>query len=286
MNRVGHIFKEMFRNLYKNPGTSLSAILSMTLLFLLFDIFWIAADTSDKFYDNYLSDLQMEIFILEEYPDSSISIIKDEIKKIDGVSSLAFISKENARNELAELVGIDLLVGYDSSNPLPQSFILTFQPHVLNSIDLSEIESSIMSLRGVSHVYYSKNWLAKAESTKNIISDIGLFLGLLILVTVLVSSANNMRLTAKTRAVGFYQMRLLGAGKLLLAMPFIIEGILLGSLSAGIGWGMIFYWKDKIRFSNFEIIFPSIEEIGIYCLAAGLLGLISGYVGIKRLLRL
>ena len=81
-------------------------------------------------------------------------------------------------------------------------------------------------------------------------------------------------------------MRLLGAGKLFLAMPFIIEGVLLGALSAGIGWGMIYYWKDKIQFANFEIIFPTLEEIGFYCLAAGLLGLISGYVGIRRQLRL
>ncbi len=265
MNRVGHVFKELFRNLYKNPGTSLSAILSMTLLFLLFDIFWVAADTSDKFYENYLSDLKMEVFISEEYPDSSLGVIKDEIKRIDGVSSMTFISKETARKELADLVGIDLLVGYDSSNPLPQSLILTFQSDVLNSTDLSAIENRIMSQQGVSNVYYSKNWLAKAESTKNIIADIGLLLGGLILLTVLVSSANNMRLTAKTRAVGFYQMRLLGAGKLLLAMPFIIEGVFLGALSAGIGWGMIFYWKDKLQFANFEIIFPTFEEIGLYC---------------------
>ncbi len=286
MNRIGHVGKEIFRNLYRNPGTSLSAILSMTLLFLLFDIFWIAADTSDQFYENYLSDLKMEVFIAEEYPDSSIEIIKNEIKKIEGVSSLSYISKENARKELAKLVGVDLLVGYDSSNPLPRSMILTFQAEKLNTANMAEIENYVISQKGVSHVYYSKNWLAKAESTKNIISDIGLLLGGLILLTVLVSSANNMRLTAKTRAIGFYQMRLLGAGKLLLAMPFIIEGVLLGALSAGLGWGMIFYWKDKIQFSSFEIIFPTFEEIGFYCLTAGLLGLISGYVGIRRLLRL
>ncbi len=286
MNRIGHVCKEIFRNLYRNPGTSLSAVLSMTLLLLLFDIFWIAADTSDKFYEDYLSDLQMEIFISEDYPDSSITIIKDEIKKIDAISSLVFISKESARNELTDLVGIDLLVGYDSSNPLPQSFILTFQNDFINSTDLTEIENRILSQKGVSNVYYSKNWLAKAESTKNIIADIGLFLGILILLTVLVSSANNMRLTAKTRAIGFSQMRLLGAGKLLLAMPFIIEGVFMGALSAGIGWGIIFYWKEKIQFTSFEIVFPTLEEIGFYCLAAGILGLISGYVGIRRALRL
>ena len=286
MNRISHIFKEIFRNLYKNPGTSLSAILSMTLLFILFDLFWIAADTSDRFYENYLSDLQMEVFISEEFPDSSLTFMKNNISAIEGVNSLSYISKEQARDELAGLVGVDLLIGYDSINPLPQSMILTFNSDVINSEDLSTIETSIMNNRGVSNVYYSKNWLAKAESTKKIIADIGVILGILILLTVLVSSANNMRLTAKTRVSGFYQMRLQGAGKLFLAMPFLVEGVVLGSLSAGLGWALIFYWKDKIEFSNFEIVFPTIQDISYYCLAAGLLGLISGYVGIRRLLRL
>lgn len=286
MNQISHIVKEIFRNLYKNPGTSLSAILSMTLLFVLFDLFWIAADTSDRFYNTYLSDLQMEVFISEEFPDSSISDIKNDLSAIEGVNSLTYISKDQARNELAGLVGVDLLVGYDSINPLPQSMVLTFNTDVINTEGLSKIESSIMNNKGVSNVYYSKNWLAKAESTKKIIADIGLILGALILLTVLVSSANNMRLTAKTRVSGFYQMRLQGAGKLFMAMPFLVEGIFLGSLSAGLGWALIFYWKDKIQFTNFEIVFPTIEEIGLYCLAAGLLGLISGYVGIRRLLRL
>ena len=286
MTRILHVIKELFRNIYKNPGTSFSAILSMILLFLLFDLFWISAKTSDLFYEEYLSELNMEVFISEEIPDSSITSLKDNITAINGISSLVYISKEDARRELSELVGVDLLIGYDSNNPLPRSFILSFQSDFLNSAELTDIENRINSEIGVSHVYYSKNWLAKAESTKSLIADIGMMLGGLILLTVLVSSANNMRLTAKTRAVGFNQMRLLGAGKLLLAMPFIIEGILLGALSAGIGWGIIYYWKDKVEFTKFVIVFPTIEEILVYCALAGLLGLISGYVGIRRLLKL
>lgn len=286
MTRILHVLKELFRNLYKNPGTTFSAILSMTLLFLLFDIFWVAAKTSDAFYADYLSELRMEVFISEEVPDSTLTFISDAITMIPGVANVSYISKELARAELSKLVGVDLLIGYDSTNPLPRSYLLSFEKEIINNLDLTEIENTVIAQQGVSHVYYSKNWLEKAENTKSLIADVGMMLGGLILLTVLISSANNMRLTAKTRAVGFYQMRLLGAGKMLLAMPFIIEGILLGAISAGLGWGMIFYWKDKIEFTKFTLKFPTLEEIIIYCLLAGILGLISGYIGIRRPLKL
>ena len=80
-------------------------------------------------------------------------------------------------------------------------------------------------------------------------------------------------------------MRLLGAGKLFLALPFLIEGLLIGGLSAGAGWLLIFYGKQRIVFTQFDIVIPTVEEISIFCGAAALLGIISGYLGIRKLLR-
>jgi len=286
MIRVIHILKELFRNIFRNPGTTFSALLSMTLLLLLFDLFWISAGTSDRFYADLLSNISMEIYIGEEYPDSSLNTLQEEISAVAGVDEIVYISKDDARNELSRLVGVDLLVGYDTANPLPRSYMISFTPDYLTAKKLAEVEEAILSMNGISHVNYSKNWLNKAESTKAIILKIGMMLGGIILLTVLFSSANNMRLTARARAVGFYQMRLLGAGKIFLAMPFLIEGFLIGGLSAGIGWLIIFYWKDRIDFTQLVIVYPPLNDIFLYCAAAALLGIVSGYMGIRKLLRL
>jgi len=48
MSRLGHIVSEQGRNLSRHLATSLGSLLSLTLLFLLFDLFWIAAATSDS----------------------------------------------------------------------------------------------------------------------------------------------------------------------------------------------------------------------------------------------
>jgi cell division transport system permease protein len=285
MTRTLHVLRELFRNIFRNPGTSFSAILSISLLLLLFDLFWIAAGTSDRFYEDLLSGVNMEVYLNEDVTDTTRTALEDEIKSVPGVASVAYISKEEARQDLTNLVGVDLLVGYDTLNPLPRSFVLKFVPEYLNTKALNSISQRLQTFAGVSQVSFSRKWLEKAESTKGIIRNVGLMLGLLILITVLVSSANNMRLTARTRTAGFYQMRLLGAGTWFLVGPFLLEGLIMGGISAGLGWLLIYYWKDKVDFTQITIVFPNLEQIFIYCGLAALLGLVSGFLGIRKLLR-
>jgi len=285
VTRIAYILKELSRNLYRNPGTAMGSFLSLMLLFLLFDLYWIAAGTSERFYTRLLSELKMEVFIAEETADSTLPIIKAALGAIDGVQSVEYISREKAREELSRLVGVDLLVGYDTLNPLPRSYVLDFSPDFLSTVGLADIESEIGKQAGISQVFYSKQWLQKAESTRTIILNIGMTLGALILLTALISSVNSIRLSSRARAIGFQQMRLLGAGKLYLAVPFLIEGFLLGGLSAVTGWLLIFYAKQKITFTQFELVLPTIEEIIIFCGITALLGIISGYLGIRKLLR-
>lgn len=286
MIRIQHILKEFFRNVYRNPGTSFSGFLSMALLFVLFDLFWIAAGTSERFYSDLISDLKMEVFVSESAVDSTLSTTRQRIEAVPGVSAVEYVSKEAAREQLAGLVGVDLLVGYDSINPLPRSYLLSFDREYLTLERLTEAENRIVAIEGVSNVYYSKNWMEKAEKTRGIILNIGMILGAVVLLTVLISTANNMRLMTRARAVGFHQMRLQGAGGLFLALPFLMEGFAIAGLSAAAGWLAILYWKDKIDFTQFVVVFPAGDQVTLFCLTAAALGMISAYLGIRKLLRL
>jgi len=150
---------------------------------------------------------------------------------------------------------------------------------------MEEIEGKIISLANIDKVEYSRQWLQKAEFTRSIVLKIGLVLGGLIILTTLITFGNSIRLMTRARAVGFTQMRLLGAGRMFLAMPYLLEGLLMGGLSAALGWGTIIYFYDRIAFRQLEIVLPTIEEIILFCLAMGALGIISGFVGVRKLLK-
>ena len=285
MIRLNHIFRELARNLYRNPGTALASVLSMSLLFLLFDLFWVAANTSQKFYRDLLSEMQVEAFLEEAAPDSVIGTVEEQIRQLNGVSAVQYVSREVARERLADLVGTDLLAGYDETNPLPRSFVLAIDEVYLTSVDLDHLEQDLRSIDVISEVYYSRGWLEKAEGTKGVMLEIGLVLGALILATALISSANNIRLMCRARAVGFRQMLYLGAGKLFISLPFIIEGFIISVISAALGWLIIEYGKTRIQFTQIEVVYPILEEIAIFCAIVGVLGAISGWLGLRRLLK-
>ena len=285
MSRLVHVFREVGRSFIRNFKTVIGSFLSLMLTFLLFDLFWISAGTSDLFYKNLLSQLQMEVFLAESVSEPDFEMIKMQINKIEGVDSVHYISKEEAREELRKLVGSDLLGDYEKENPLPRSFVLNFTPDILSTENMKAIEQKLNEFKGVSQVFYSRTWLEKAEKTRRIITDIGMILGVIVLLTALINSTNNIRLMVRTRAVGIQQMRLLGAGKVFIAMPFIIEGMIISIISALAGWLLIWYFQGEIIFTRFELVFPHLEEILWYCGAAGFLGALSGYLGIRRFLK-
>ncbi len=283
MRTLIHIIKELFRNLFRHPWTAFSSFMSLALLYLLFDLFWIAAGTSERFYTQLLSELEMEVFI--EPSDSTPLDLMPELDAIAGVDSVVYISPETARRRLADLLGTDLLIGYDSANPLPPSYLLTFQESALTTETISSIAETVMRMDGVDQVFYGERWLAKAEETRGVILSLGMILGGLILLAALIGSANNIRLMTQTRAVGFRQMQILGAGRFFLAAPFLLEGLVISSMAGAAGWSAILYVYSRVTFTRFELVLPTIQEMAVFVGLVSLVGIISGYLGIRRMLK-
>lgn len=285
MIKVAHVLKELGRNVARHPFTALVSLLSLTLLFLLFNLFWIAAGTSEQIYEDLLSELRMEAFVSEEYPDSVMVNTAENINAIDGVMLVDYIDKDAARSRLTDRLGVDLLVGYDSLNPLPRSYVITLENEALNPADMQRIEQQLSRLPGVLQVEYSRRYIEKAESTRKLVLQVGLALGGLILLAALANSANNIRLMTKARTVGFRQIMLLGAGKMFVGLPFVIEGFLIAGLSALASWAIVLYGVSRVQFTQFELILPSRDQMWLFVLAAAVVGCISGYLGIRQSLK-
>ena len=285
MIRLAYFVRELWRNLRCNFGTAMASLLSLTLLFLLFDLFWIASGTANKFYRDLLSELRVEVFVDESVTDDRLTEVSEQLAAIDGVLDFEYVSRDAARQHLADMIGADLLIGYDESNPLPRSYVLTVAESFLNGAALTRMEETLRKVDGLSEIHYSREWLDKTESTRAIILEIGLALGVLIVAAALVGSANNIRLMTRAQAVGFRQMLLQGAGRFFVAMPYLVESLLISGLAAVLGWALIFYGRTRISFVRIEIVFPPEREIILFCVGIALLGAISGYFGLRKMLR-
>jgi cell division transport system permease protein len=285
MLRIKHVAREIGRNLIRYPGTSIGSFLSLALIFMLFDLFWVGARSADKIYSGLMTQVRMESFIDESVPDSTLAQLAGAVSDLHGIAGVQYVSKDDARSELTRMTGTDLLVGYDTLNPLPRSFLITLEPESVNGATMTSIEDSLRDISGIIDVQYSRTWVSKAEAAKSLIWRLGLGLGAIILLTAVIISTNSIRLMTRARGTGIRQLQLLGAGGLFIAMPYLVEGLLIGGLSAVAGWGAIIYGRNHIEITQFEVILPTQEQIILFCCGTALLGLLSGLLGLRRLLR-
>lgn len=281
MSKFGYIIRKFFGNMLDRPMAMLGSILSLFLLFLLFDLVWITSITVNNYYDKIISEIDIEVFLDDAIPDSTITLIGETIGSLDGIESIDYISRDQASSKLRDMMGVDLLEGFEN-NPLPRSMIISFEPNYLTSDNLDMLNRDLQRMAGVTDIYYPSRWLVKAEYTKLIVSEILILLGIVIAVAVVLNTIQFIVLSARTRTEELIQLRLLGATPGFLALPYILEGIFYTLVASFAGWILILYGVDLFSFRNIDIILPASVEQFYFCLTGAIIGLIGGYLGFRR----
>jgi len=281
MRKMLFLIRKFLTHIYSRPLPAITSLLSMLLLFLMFDLVWISSLSVDKYYNQILGDINMEIFLEDTLADSSLAKVTDAIKEIDGIESFEFISKDDARAKLHALMGTDLLKGLDE-NPLPKSIVITFNKNYVASQYLNTAEENLRKFTGISEIFYPKYWLEKTEFTRILVSRSVIFVGGIIFLAVILNLLYSVRLSAKTYEEELSQYRLLGAGRIFLAIPYILEGIFYALTASVCGWLIVFYAVGRFTFRNFEVLLPPQPDIILYCLAVFVVGMAAGYIGVRR----
>lgn len=120
-------------------------------------------------------------------------------------------------------------------NPLPNSFRLRIK-------DLSILSSTIMKLEAVEGIESVKAPTEVAEilsSIKRAVYSGGMFIVLILMAVSLVIIANTIKITVFNRRKEINIMKYVGATDGFIRLPFIVEGFLLGIISAVLAFGVL-----------------------------------------------
>ncbi|MCX6826105.1 MAG: permease-like cell division protein FtsX [candidate division Zixibacteria bacterium] len=283
MSRILFSAKKSWLNIFRRPLVAAGTFLSLCLLFILFDLIWTASLSTKHYYDRQISNIDIEIFLDDNLTDSTTVKFRESIGRMDGVEKAEYISRDDARSRLYDLMGIDLLGDLDE-NPLPRSIIISFKENFLDSRRLQTFKENLQKIKGISQIFYAEHWLEKAELAKSLVAKTIYLLGMVIFLAALLNVIHSIQFSLRMREEEITQLRLLGAGRSVLIFPYIFEGLFYSLLAAAAGWIIIFYGIGYFTFRDVEIIFPSLKEIVYFCLAAGALGLLGGYMGSRQTL--
>ena len=223
-NTISYLIGEGFRNTFKNKKSTFSAMLVMCISMLMFGLFFIIGENVDHMMTTIEGAQAIQVFITENTADEDIENLGNKIKQINGVdkNKTKFLSKEEGFEQYIEKYG-DKAYLFDS--------------YIVNFTDLKlakEVEAKINELDNVKKITSANDTMEKLVSITNWIRIVTMaILGGLIIGAIFIIS-NTIKLTVYARRKEISIMKYVGATNSFIRWPFVVEGIIIGVLSAGI----------------------------------------------------
>ncbi|MFA6468854.1 MAG: permease-like cell division protein FtsX [Bacteroidota bacterium] len=278
-------FKEGLSGFKRARLSSIITIFTMTISLLLLGLFAIIYRNTNSIIQSFRDKVEMEVFIAAEVDTADIATIRSALMDVPGIVNSSYISKDDAAKIFKKEFGEDINAVLDF-NPLPASFKLHLAPEYKNSDSAKAVYAALTRVEGVDDVVYRKALLEILDRRVKIFIGASVAIGLTLLIAAIFLVSNTIRLTIYAKRKMITTMKLVGATRGFIRMPFLIEGMLHGmlggGLSAGLIWSIIFLAK---RFVSAELSEFFAVELYFYVLMISfgmILGLLGSGWSVKR----
>jgi Cell division protein len=253
LNSWGYAVKQAFKQAFRNRAMSVASMFSITAMLLILGLFFIlvvninmVSETAKKQFDT------IQVYLQDTTTYEQATQMLNQLSSTDGVKEASYLSKDEAMTKWKVKWGENayLLDGLDK-NPLPNSLIIKVTK--LEAADA--VVAKVKSFEGIENVKYYKDTVDQLMKITRFI-QIGAMIVIFFLVVVsIVVVSNTIKLTVLAREREISIMKYVGATNWFIRGPFLIEGILIGILSALISVGIISFIYYKISSLIGEQIF-------------------------------
>lgn len=184
---------------------------------------------------------EITVFVEEDKTDLEIADIERQIRSLDNVGDIEYISKEEAmeleRPKYEKFPGVFQMIEERGDNPLPPVFKLTYN----DNSKVSTLQYTLERIEGVYKVSLNADLAKTIDNAKHgIILIFAWFLIILFVVSIFVI-INTIKLAVYSRRQEINIMRYVGATNWFIVLPFVFEGILIGIIASGIAYLIIWY---------------------------------------------
>lgn len=240
---IGHAIKQAFKQIFRNRAMSFASLFSITAMLLLLGLFFIlvvnvnmVAESAKKQFDT------VQIYLLDATEMAAAEEIMDRLAGETAVASVEYLSKEEAMAEYKLKWGDKsyLLDGL-ATNPLPNSI----RVKLADVAYADEVVATAKKLPGIEDIKYYQTAVDKLIEITDFIKIGALVVILSLMAVSVVVVSNTIKLTVLAREKEIGIMKYVGATNWFIRGPFLVEGMLIGFLSAGVAVGLVgaLYYK-------------------------------------------
>lgn len=237
LNRIGYLFREGFRSIGTHAFMSFASVTIIMACLIIMGSVSLLSLNIDALIKDLEDQNEIVVFVDEKLSEDEAKNVCEAIRKIDNVSSVDFVTREDAMESFMNKYDSSFREGIDETVFRHRCVV-----HLTDIALMAQSKADLESTPGVAkvnaHLEYAKSFV----TIRNIVSIISLVLiAILVFVSFFIMS-NTIKLATFSRREEIAIMKMVGANNGFIRMPFIIEGLVLGILGGGLAflaqWGI------------------------------------------------
>lgn len=286
----GYLIKEGLKNVWNNRLMSIASICVLMSCLVLTGSAVLMSMNVDLMVQKAIAQNETRVFLDMDISRVEAVYVGRDIEALENVKSVKYLSKDDTIEEFKSYLGEDIFDHMKDDNPLPDVYKVTME-------DLSkynETVDKIEAIDGVDTISTRSGTAKKLTSVNNLVQILSICIIIALAVISLFIISNTLRATMHSRRFEISIMKSVGATDAFVRIPFVVEGMVIGLISAIISTAALYFLYNGvvgIVLNIFKFTDPvSVESViwyvlAIFVLAGVVIGALSGFISIRKYLK-
>ncbi len=236
-NDMKYLVGEGLRNTWRNRFMALASVGVLIICLLLTGFSYLFFVNIDHLFQTAYEQNVVAVYLVDGLDETATAQVGERLQALGNVAKVSFISKEESLERYSQDLPQEIYESYQGeNNPLPDTYIVSLH-------DLENFQASLTAIEqveGVESVSYDGDIAATLSRVRRIVLAVSGALIVVLLAVSLFIIVNTIKLTVYSRRLEIYIMKSVGATDSFVRLPFVVEGVLMGLLAGGIGYGLIY----------------------------------------------
>lgn len=277
--------KEGFRSIVRHPLVTIASITTILLMLIIMSVFFIFSANARSIMKKLGQQPPIEIYMKMNATEDEINQTGSIIAADDRIIEYTLVSPEQNFNNFKKNLGQSgsVLDDIDYNEVIPYTYTIQITDPAL----ANEVVMKLETLPGVSKVSTENsvmNFLVRARNVVNVATVLS-FIVLFIIALFIIS--NMVRISVYSRSSEIEIMKFVGATNSYIRMPYVVEGGVVGLISAVCSWVITvisyrtFFYRVMagVDPASFYALLPAKNIMWWVLLIATLIGVLIGAIG-------
>tara|TARA_B100000131_G_scaffold319021_1_gene364067 strand:- start:1426 stop:2289 length:864 start_codon:yes stop_codon:yes gene_type:complete len=281
MSRIAFLITESFMGLYRAKLQAFISSVTISITLIVFTLTYYAYVNFIDYSFELKTRYRIDVFFNAEIGYEEGKNIFNLIMNIDGIEKGEFIDKEFA-SDIFETYFNTKIENILGTNPLPLGgrFDVTSENRNVKSMD--DIVINIKKINGIDQATFRSGLISRLDKIIDNSFNILLLIGMSIFLLSIILVSNTIRLIIHSKRNTIETLKLLGATKMFIKVPFLIEGILQGLLGSFFSVTVLWILYSLAQYIFVPIFNPMSINILDILYANIFIGIVLGIIGSYR----